>query len=131
MAMSRRARIRAYGSAGLAIVTGVVCGVVLGGPVGAALALALVGIGLVVITSLAFLEVGLSEDRARELEERRRPDRGHAAGTGAGPEREAVRGTAAARDRGRSPGTVNQRPRARPRAAGGLERLRGQRRRLR
>jgi hypothetical protein len=129
--MSPRARIGAYGSAGLSIVTGVACAVVLGGGIGAALALALVGIGLVAITSLAFLEVGLSEDRAREREERRTPDRGQAFGTAAGGDRGAARGAGAARNRGRAPGTVQRHPNARLRADGRLARMRGQRRRLR
>ena len=77
--MSRRARIWAYGSTGLVIVAGVVCAVALGGGLGEPLALALVGIGLVAITSLAFLEVGLSEDRARESEQRRLRERRRAA----------------------------------------------------
>ena len=117
--MSRRARIRAYGSAGLAILAGVVCAVALGGGLGDALALALVGIGLVMITSLVFLEVGLSEDRAREREQRRSRDRARAAGT------------PAARSRGRPSGAPVARTDPRPHAADRLARMRGQRRRLR
>jgi hypothetical protein len=117
--VSRRARILAYGSAGLAIVAGVVCAAALGGGLGDALALALVGIGLVMITSLMFLEVGLGEDRARELEQRRSRDRARAAGT------------PAARHRGRPSGAPLAHTDPRVRAAGRLARMRGQRRRLR
>ena len=50
------------------ILAGIVCAVVFSDGTGEALALALIGLGLVAATSLVFLEVGLSEDRERELE---------------------------------------------------------------
>lgn len=73
--MTKRARILAYGSAGLLVVIGVLLGVVVGGTVGQVVALVLVSVGLVLATSLVFFEVGLSEDRerAREGAERARP----------------------------------------------------------
>lgn len=103
--MSRRARIAAFGSAAGLSVAGVVCGL-FGGSLGTALALVLIPLGLVAITSLAFLEVGLSEDRERERERRRARE----------PQR-------AARPPGPSPD-----PRVR---RGPLGRMRGQRRKLR
>lgn len=99
--MSRNQRILAYGSAGLLFVVGVTCGVVIGGEAGGLLATVLGGLGLVGITGLVFMEVGLSEDRERAREERAR-------------ERE---------ERQRTP-----RPTRRQRR---LERQRGERRRLR
>jgi len=64
--VSQRVRIVAFGSAGLLIVAGVVCAAVIGGGTGEVLALVLVGLGLVAVTSLVFLEIGLSEDRERD-----------------------------------------------------------------
>lgn len=54
-----------FGLAGGLIGAGIVCAVVIGGTTGQIVALALIGIGLVLATSLVFLEVGLSEDRER------------------------------------------------------------------
>lgn len=78
--MTRRSRVTAYGSAAGLVVAGVVCVAAIGGGAGQILGFLLVGLGLVLATSLVFLEVGLSEDRdrARELEaasRRRRPGR--------------------------------------------------------
>ncbi|MBV8990981.1 MAG: hypothetical protein JO372_20700 [Solirubrobacterales bacterium] len=70
--MSKRSRLLAFGSAGALVLVGVVCGVVVGGGTGQVLALVLIGLGLVAATSLVFLEVGLSEDRERAREDRRR-----------------------------------------------------------
>ncbi len=64
--MTKRARIVAFGSAGVLGIAGVACAAVIGGTTGQVLALVLIGIGLVAATSLVFLEVGLSEDRERE-----------------------------------------------------------------
>ncbi len=66
--MTRRARIAVFGAAGLLIAAGVGCAIVIGGLIGPLLALILIGTGLVLATSLAFLEAGLSEDRARASE---------------------------------------------------------------
>ena len=128
--MSRRARIRAYGSAGLVIVIGVLCAVALGGGLGDALALALVGIGLVVVTSLAFLEVGLSEDRARAIEQRRARDMEHRRGR----DTEQRRGRDTEQRRVSEHRRANPAPVPRPDPpvrAGPLGRMRGQRRKLR
>jgi hypothetical protein len=64
--MTVRGRIVAYGLAMVLIVAGAVCAAAVGGETGEALALVLIGLGFVGIVGLAFLEVGLSEDRERE-----------------------------------------------------------------
>ena len=64
--MSRRARIAAFGSAGLLVGAGILCAAVIGEGTGETLALVLIGLGLVQVTSLVFLEIGLSEDRQRD-----------------------------------------------------------------
>jgi hypothetical protein len=63
--MGRRHRIAWFGSAAALIVTGAICAAAVGGGTGQILALALIGVGLVLATSLVFLEVGLSEDKDR------------------------------------------------------------------
>ncbi len=73
--MSKRSRIAAFGSAGALVIAGVVCALAIDGDVGAIAALILIGLGLVLATSLAFLEVGLSEDRERANERKARPRR--------------------------------------------------------
>ena len=72
--MSRRGRVVGFGSAALLVIGGALSAAVVGGVTGDVLALALIGIVLIEATSLAFLEVGLSEDRerARDLERRRK-----------------------------------------------------------
>jgi len=67
-----RSRILAFGSAGLLVVAGVVCGVLVGGVAGQALLIALVTLGLGGALLLVFYEVGLSEDQERERDERLR-----------------------------------------------------------
>jgi hypothetical protein len=49
-----------------------VCAVVVSGVVGQVLTMALIGSGLVILTGLVFLEIGLSEDRDREDRDRSR-----------------------------------------------------------
>jgi hypothetical protein len=66
--VSKRARILAYGSAGLLVMIGVVVGVATGGTLGQVFALVLISLGFVLATSLVFFEVGLSEDRERARE---------------------------------------------------------------
>jgi len=108
--MSKRGRIVGYGTAALLVIAGGVSAAVAGGGLGQALALVLIGLGLVLATSLVFFEVGLSEDRerAREREAARRREQAR--------EREAAR---------RSGQTRGGRPRP------SLERMRGRPRRLR
>jgi hypothetical protein len=66
--MTKRSRILAYGFAALLVVVGLVTGLIFGGTLGQVLALVLISIGAVLVVSLIFLEVGLSEDRARARE---------------------------------------------------------------
>jgi hypothetical protein len=70
--MTTRARVIAFGSAGFLVVLGVVLGALVGGSTGEVLILVLTGLGLLAATTLAFLEVGLSEDRERARERERR-----------------------------------------------------------
>jgi hypothetical protein len=64
--VTRRSRITAYGTAVALVLIGAVCAVVISGGTGAVLAMVLIGVGLVGLVSLAFLEIGLSEDRDRD-----------------------------------------------------------------
>jgi hypothetical protein len=110
--MTRRSRAVRYGASVALVIAGAACGALISGSLGGTLATVLVGLGLVGIVSLAFYEVGLTEDRERE---RPRPpgDRdGSGPGSGSGPPA-----------LGSHPATP---PRPRP-----LARLRGERRRLR
>ena len=69
--MSSRSRIIAWGSTGALVVAGIACAVLIGGETGAILAIVLIGGGFVLATSVVFFEIGLSEDREREREQRR------------------------------------------------------------
>jgi hypothetical protein len=64
--VSRRARIAGYGAVALLLFAGAACAILVSGGTGPLLALSLIGVGLVALISLAFMEVGLSEDRERE-----------------------------------------------------------------
>jgi hypothetical protein len=64
--VTRRARIAAYGAAVALILIGVACGVTISGGTGAILAMVFIGVGLIGLVSLAFLEIGFSEDRERD-----------------------------------------------------------------
>jgi hypothetical protein len=57
-----------YGSAIGLVFAGVACAAFITGVTGQVVGLALLGTGLVILTGLAFLEVGLSEDRERAKE---------------------------------------------------------------
>ena len=70
--VARRSRILAFGSAALLVVAGAACGVLVDGLAGEILLIGLILVGLGGALLLVFLEVGLSEDRARESEERSR-----------------------------------------------------------
>lgn len=63
--MSRRSRIVWYGAAALMVLLGAAAAVALSGTTGQLIAYVLLALGLVLATSLAFYEVGLSEDRDR------------------------------------------------------------------
>ena len=71
--MSRRSRIYSYGSAALVAIIGGIVVAVSGGLGWKAVGWSLFGLGLGAIVLLIFLEIGLSEDRAREAEEKDRP----------------------------------------------------------
>jgi hypothetical protein len=70
--VTRRARIAWFGSAAALIIAGIVCAVVIGGTTGQVVAMAAIGLGLVLALSLVFFEVGLSEEHARAREDRQR-----------------------------------------------------------
>jgi hypothetical protein len=71
-----RPRVLAFGSAAALVVAGAICFVLVDGLIGELLAIALITLGLGAVVLLAFLEVGLSEERdlAREEQRRREPD---------------------------------------------------------
>ena len=71
-----RSRVLAFGSAAALVVAGSICFVLIDGVIGELLAIALVTLGLGAVVLLAFLEVGLSEERdlARDERRRREPD---------------------------------------------------------
>jgi hypothetical protein len=69
--VTTRSRYRGFGSAALLVVAGVVAAIVIAGETGQLVGFALAGLGLVLATSLVFLEVGLSEDRDRARQRKR------------------------------------------------------------
>ena len=71
--VSRRRRYETYGSAVVVAILGGVVGALAGSLVLQAVGWALFGLALGAIVLLVFLEIGLSEDRARETEEKRPP----------------------------------------------------------
>ena len=73
--VTRRSRVLAFGSAGMLVVAGAASAALLGGLTGQVLAIALISAGLGAAVLLAFLEVGLSEDRERARDEERRHQR--------------------------------------------------------
>jgi hypothetical protein len=71
--VASRTRVLAFGAAAALVVAGTACAVWVHGLTGQVLTLALMLGGLGAVVLLLFLEVGLSEDRARAEEQRRRP----------------------------------------------------------
>jgi hypothetical protein len=73
--MRTETRLASFGFCTLLVVGGAVAALAVGGVLGAVLAFVLIATGLVLATSLVFLEVGMSEDRdrSRELERRASP----------------------------------------------------------
>ena len=67
-----RSRFITYGTAVLLVLGGGVCAASVAGTTGEILAMALIGVGLVLLTGLIFMEVGLTEDRERERERQAR-----------------------------------------------------------
>jgi hypothetical protein len=120
--MRRRSRILGFGGSGALVIAGIVCAIGFSSTLGTVLAFILISAGLVIATSLVFLEVGLSEDREREHEDARRQ------GQEAQRKREADRKWSIERERqaqgeqGRTTGGSPRRPY--------LSRLRGERRHL-
>jgi hypothetical protein len=74
--VTRRERIRAYGSAAGLMLVGVICGFAVPGLVGDIIRLSLITLGLGAVLLLVFYEIGLSEDKARAREEEERRKRG-------------------------------------------------------
>jgi hypothetical protein len=75
--VSPRSRILAFGCAAALVLAGGLCAALVGGVTGEVLTIVLMSAGLGGAVLLAFLEVGLSEDRERAmLEERRRRRQG-------------------------------------------------------
>jgi hypothetical protein len=70
--VSTRARILAFGAAGVLVVAGALCAVFVNGLTGQLLTTVLISLGLGGAVLLVFLEVGLSEDRERAQDEERR-----------------------------------------------------------
>jgi hypothetical protein len=67
--MRPRTRRWAFGSAAVAVLVGAVCPLVIGGYTGEVIAATLITLGLGAVVLLVFLEIGLSEDHARDEEE--------------------------------------------------------------
>jgi hypothetical protein len=70
--MGFRTRVVAFGSAGALVVAGAICAAVVPDLVGQLLTIVLMSLGFGGAVLLVFLEVGLSEDRERAEEERKR-----------------------------------------------------------
>jgi hypothetical protein len=70
--MSPRLRIVAFGSAVALVLAGVACAVLVGGVTGEVLTIVLMSAGLAGALLLAFLEIGLGEERDLAQEEKRR-----------------------------------------------------------
>lgn len=73
--MTPRQRLKAYGSAALVVVAGTVFAAVSGSPTAQAIGWGIAALGLGAIVLLVFYEIGLSEDRERAAEERKRRSR--------------------------------------------------------
>jgi fatty acid desaturase len=73
--VSTRARALWFGLAAALVLAGICGAVFVSDGAGQLLALVLISVGLVLATSLVFLEVGISEDRDRAREEEQRAAR--------------------------------------------------------
>jgi hypothetical protein len=67
-----RSRNASFGAAAALVVAGALCAVLFDGTAAGVVSILLIGVGLVLAVSLVFLAIGLSEDRERAEEERRR-----------------------------------------------------------
>jgi hypothetical protein len=70
--VSARSRILAYGTAAALVLAGALVAILISGTTAQVLTFVLIALGLVLATSLVFLEVGLSEDRELARERKRR-----------------------------------------------------------
>jgi hypothetical protein len=70
--LTPRWRVLSFGSAAALVVAGSICGALVNGTTGDAVAIASITIGLGAIVLLLFREVGLSEERELAREEKRR-----------------------------------------------------------
>jgi hypothetical protein len=70
--VTARSRNASFGGAGALVVAGILCAVLFDGTAAGVASILLIGVGLVLAVSLVFLAIGLSEDRERGEEERRR-----------------------------------------------------------
>lgn len=70
--MRSRSRNLAFGSAGILVLAGCLCAVLVSGVVGEVLTFALIALGLCGALLLVFLEIGLGEERDLARESRRR-----------------------------------------------------------
>ena len=77
--MTTRGRIIGFGSAGVLVLAGIVCAIVVGGLIGQLLTFVLIAIGLCGAVLLVFYEIGLSEDHDRAREQREKEARASAA----------------------------------------------------
>jgi hypothetical protein len=122
--MRRSSRILGFGGSGALVIAGIVCAIGFSSTLGTVLAFILISAGLVIATSLVFLEVGLSEDRAREREDARRQAQETQR------KREADRKWSSERERERQAQGEQGRTTGGPRRRPYLSRLRGERRHL-
>jgi energy-converting hydrogenase Eha subunit E len=75
--MTPRSRNASFGGAAALVVAGALCAVLFDGTAAGVVSIMLIGVGLVLAVSLVFLAIGLSEDRERGEEERRRSNGEH------------------------------------------------------
>jgi hypothetical protein len=71
--MHTRDRILGFGTSGVLVLIGAVCGVAFSGTLGQILLFVFISLGLTLAVALVFYEVGLSEDRERAMTRPRDP----------------------------------------------------------
>jgi hypothetical protein len=70
--VTARSRNASFGAAAVLVLAGALCAALFDGTAAGVVSILLIGVGLVLAVSLVFLAIGLSEDRERAEEERRR-----------------------------------------------------------
>jgi energy-converting hydrogenase Eha subunit E len=70
--VTARSRNASFGAAAALVVAGALCAALFDGTAAGVVSILLIGVGLVLAVSLVFFAIGLSEDRERAKEERRR-----------------------------------------------------------